>query len=152
MKCPKCSSRDIDFQESTGQSICVNCGTVLEENTIVSSIEFQVDFSFSCSVSLIATERSWKLTILFVLFQIKQESGDRSHVVGQYISASCSKVSRILRDLFCCRLHLVTAQIDHLIYETNPTSPFNSYSNSSPTVAGVQWADTATLETLATLL
>lgn len=42
MKCPKCGSRDIDFQESIGQSICVNCGTVLEENTIVSSIEFQV--------------------------------------------------------------------------------------------------------------
>jgi hypothetical protein len=42
MKCSKCGSRDIDFQESSGQSICVNCGTVLEENTIVSSIEFQV--------------------------------------------------------------------------------------------------------------
>ena len=42
MKCPKCGSRDIDFQESGGQSICVSCGTVLEENTIVSSIEFQV--------------------------------------------------------------------------------------------------------------
>jgi transcription factor IIIB subunit 2 len=42
MKCSKCGSRDIDFQESIGQSICVNCGTVLEENTIVSSIEFQV--------------------------------------------------------------------------------------------------------------
>ncbi|KAJ1417917.1 cyclin-like protein, partial [Ochromonadaceae sp. CCMP2298] len=59
-KCPKCGSRDIDFQESSGQSICVSCGTALEENTIVSSIEFQ-------------------------------ESGDRSHVIGQYISATCSK-------------------------------------------------------------
>ena len=45
MKCPKCSSRDIDFQESIGQSICVNCGTVVEENAIVSSIEFQVRFA-----------------------------------------------------------------------------------------------------------
>jgi len=60
MKCPKCSSRDIDFQESAGVSICVNCGTVVEENTIVSSIEFQ-------------------------------ETGDRSHVIGQYVSATCSK-------------------------------------------------------------
>ncbi len=49
MKCSKCGSRDIDFQESGGQSICVNCGTVLEENTIVSSIEFQVlDLILSC--------------------------------------------------------------------------------------------------------
>jgi transcription factor IIIB subunit 2 len=43
MKCSKCGSRDIDFQEAGGQSICINCGTVLEESTIVSSIEFQVD-------------------------------------------------------------------------------------------------------------
>lgn len=41
-KCPKCGSRDIDFLEAGGQSICVSCGTVLEESTIVSSIEFQV--------------------------------------------------------------------------------------------------------------
>lgn len=42
MKCPKCGSRDIDFLEAGGQSICVSCGTVVEESTIVSSIEFQV--------------------------------------------------------------------------------------------------------------
>lgn len=60
MKCPKCGSRDIDFQEAGGQSICVSCGTVLEENTIVSSIEFQ-------------------------------ETGDRSQVIGQFVSANCSK-------------------------------------------------------------
>ncbi|RYG61118.1 hypothetical protein EON64_18810 [archaeon] len=42
MRCSKCDSLDIDFQESTGQSICISCGTVLEESTIVSSIEFQV--------------------------------------------------------------------------------------------------------------
>jgi transcription factor IIIB subunit 2 len=61
MKCSNCGSRDIDFQEAGGQSICVNCGTVLEENNIVSSIEFQ-------------------------------ESGDRANVIGQYVSANCSKV------------------------------------------------------------
>jgi transcription factor IIIB subunit 2 len=53
-KCLKCGSRDIDFQESGGVSICVNCGTVLEENTIVSSIEFQV----SCS-SITFLFNSW---------------------------------------------------------------------------------------------
>lgn len=58
--CPGCKSADIDFQEQSGHSACVSCGIVVEENTIVSSIEFQ-------------------------------ESGERSHVVGQYVSASCSK-------------------------------------------------------------
>ena len=42
MRCQNCGSRDIDFQESGGQSVCVNCGTVLEENTLTASIEFQV--------------------------------------------------------------------------------------------------------------
>eukprot|EP01035_Chromulina_nebulosa_P036256 gene36256-48820_t len=60
MRCQNCGSRDIDFQESGGQSVCVNCGTVLEENTLTASIEFQ-------------------------------ESGDRSHVVGQFVSANCTK-------------------------------------------------------------
>lgn len=44
MKCPNCGSRDIDFQEAGGQSVCMGCGTVVEESTIVSSIEFQVIF------------------------------------------------------------------------------------------------------------
>jgi transcription initiation factor TFIIIB Brf1 subunit/transcription initiation factor TFIIB len=58
--CPVCNSRDIDFSEASGHSACMACGTVVEENTIVSSIEFQ-------------------------------ESGDRSSVVGQFVSATCSK-------------------------------------------------------------
>lgn len=60
MKCPNCGSKDIDFHEAGGHSYCVSCGTVVEENTIVSSIEFQ-------------------------------ESGDRSSVVGQFVSATSSQ-------------------------------------------------------------
>lgn len=41
MKCSACGSRDIDFQESGGHSYCVSCGNLVEESTIVSSIEFQ---------------------------------------------------------------------------------------------------------------
>lgn len=61
MECPSCSSRDIEFHESSGHAVCVQCGTVLEENTIVSSIEFQ-------------------------------ETGDRSHIIGQFVSATSGKV------------------------------------------------------------
>ena len=60
MQCPSCGSRDIDFNDAGGHSACVNCGTVVEENTIVSSIEFQ-------------------------------ETGDRSSVIGQFVSATSSK-------------------------------------------------------------
>ena len=60
-RCPTCSSDEIELIESSGHAVCIQCGTVLEENTIVSSIEFQ-------------------------------ESGDRSHVIGQFVSATSSKV------------------------------------------------------------
>ena len=61
-KCTKCGSRDIDFQEAGGQSICVNCGTILEEDAIVSSIEFQVFFIFS------PNNNFPQLFILYILF------------------------------------------------------------------------------------
>ncbi len=61
MKCTQCGSNDIEFNESAGHAACVQCGTVLEENTLVASVEFQ-------------------------------ESGDRAQVVGQFVSANCSKV------------------------------------------------------------
>lgn len=61
MQCSSCGSHDIDFNESAGHAVCVVCGTVLEENTIVSSIEFQ-------------------------------EAGDRSQIVGQFVSGNCSQV------------------------------------------------------------
>jgi transcription factor IIIB subunit 2 len=57
LSCPHCGSKDIEFHESAGHAACVECGTLLEENTIVSSIEFQ-------------------------------ESGDRSHVIGQFVSVN----------------------------------------------------------------
>ena len=60
MQCPNCGGKDIDFNDAGGHSACVTCGTVVEENTIVSSIEFQ-------------------------------ETGDRSSVIGQFVSATSSK-------------------------------------------------------------
>ena len=38
--CPSCGSKDIDYDESHGQAVCMSCSTVIEENSIVSSIEF----------------------------------------------------------------------------------------------------------------
>jgi transcription factor IIIB subunit 2 len=57
LQCPQCGSRDIDFQESAGQVACFDCGTLLEESTIVSAVEFQ-------------------------------ETGDRSHLIGQFVSST----------------------------------------------------------------
>ena len=40
MVCENCGSSNIEFDQSQGNSICVNCGSVLEENTIVSEVTF----------------------------------------------------------------------------------------------------------------
>lgn len=60
-KNPNCGSYEIDFSEASGDAVCVVCGTVCEESTIVSSIEFS------------------------------EGAGGSSCVVGQFVSASCTK-------------------------------------------------------------
>ena len=39
MRCsnPECRSTDIDLNESSGEAVCVRCGTVCEESTIVTA-------------------------------------------------------------------------------------------------------------------
>ena len=62
MRCsnPECRSTDIDWNESSGDAVCVRCGTVCEESTIVASVEFT-------------------------------EGAGGSGVVGQFVSAQCTK-------------------------------------------------------------
>ena len=62
MRC-SCGSKDIDFQESSGHAVCCVCGKIIEENTIVSGLEFE-------------------------------DTGDRSHVIGQFVSAEGTKPMR----------------------------------------------------------
>eukprot|EP00984_Skeletonema_dohrnii_P026315 scaffold15653_cov107-Skeletonema_dohrnii-CCMP3373.AAC.1 len=38
--CPNCGSRAIESLGPSGSSVCTDCGIIVEENTIVSSVEF----------------------------------------------------------------------------------------------------------------
>ncbi|XP_034433351.1 BRF1 RNA polymerase III transcription initiation factor subunit a isoform X2 [Hippoglossus hippoglossus] len=38
--CPSCGSSDIDVDQSRGDAVCMGCGTVLEDNIIVSEVQF----------------------------------------------------------------------------------------------------------------
>jgi hypothetical protein len=49
-QCPSCGCTEIGFNEAGGESICTNCGRILEENNIVSSIEFSESASGSRSL------------------------------------------------------------------------------------------------------
>ncbi|CDF39535.1 unnamed protein product [Chondrus crispus] len=43
LKCPNCDSYDIDTDTARGEATCVECGTVLEQNLIVSEVGFSED-------------------------------------------------------------------------------------------------------------
>lgn len=38
--CRNCGSSDIDVDQSRGDAVCMGCGSVLEDNIIVSEVEF----------------------------------------------------------------------------------------------------------------
>jgi transcription initiation factor TFIIIB Brf1 subunit/transcription initiation factor TFIIB len=59
--CPTCSCTEIDIVDVSGEAVCVSCGTIVEENNIVSSIEFH------------------------------ESGGGAHSVVGQFVSASATK-------------------------------------------------------------
>ena len=59
--CPNCGSTHIEQHGASGASVCTECGVVLEENAIVSSVEFA------------------------------EGAGGASSMVGQFVSASSSK-------------------------------------------------------------
>lgn len=38
--CPACGCSDIDVDQARGDAVCMGCGSVLEDNAIVSEVEF----------------------------------------------------------------------------------------------------------------
>jgi len=61
LMCPNCGGHDIEAHDASGASVCTSCGVVVEENAIVSSVEFV------------------------------ENSGGSSSMVGQFVSATSSK-------------------------------------------------------------
>ena len=61
LMCPNCGGRDIEQHDASGASVCTECGVVVEENAIVSAVEFV------------------------------ENSGGSSSMVGQFVSATSSK-------------------------------------------------------------
>jgi transcription factor IIIB 90 kDa subunit len=60
-QCPNCGGHAIEQHEASGASVCTDCGVVVEENAIVSSVEFV------------------------------EGAGGSSSMVGQFVSATSSK-------------------------------------------------------------
>ena len=65
--CPSCGHNEIEFTESSGESVCTHCGTVLETSSIVSAIQFA------------------------------ETSSGGSSMIGRFVSATCTKPFGSLR-------------------------------------------------------
>ena len=48
--CPNCQSTDIETDAARGDAVCIQCGSVLEESTIVNEVTFAQDSSGAASV------------------------------------------------------------------------------------------------------
>ena len=48
--CTNCSGTDIEYDQQRGDAVCITCGTVLEENTIVNEVTFAQDAGGGSSV------------------------------------------------------------------------------------------------------
>ena len=48
--CANCGGAEIEYDQSRGDAVCVQCGSVLEDNIIVSEVSFQEQSSGATSV------------------------------------------------------------------------------------------------------
>ena len=48
--CSNCGGTDIEYDHARGDAVCTNCGSVLEDNIIVSEVNFQETASGGSSV------------------------------------------------------------------------------------------------------
>ena len=48
--CSQCGGTDIEYDQARGDAVCTSCGSVLEDNIIVSEVTFQEQSSGASSV------------------------------------------------------------------------------------------------------
>uniref|UniRef100_F7B635 Transcription factor IIIB 90 kDa subunit n=1 Tax=Ciona intestinalis TaxID=7719 RepID=F7B635_CIOIN len=74
--CPNCKSSEFDVDPARGDTVCMNCGSVLEENRIVSEISIQENADGSSSVvgQFVTTEGSYNPHLSGFQYGIGKES------------------------------------------------------------------------------
>lgn len=69
--CPHCKSSELDVDPSRGDTVCMNCGSVLEENTIVSEVSFVANSDGSSSMVGQFVSGEGKMSLgLYMKFQV----------------------------------------------------------------------------------
>uniref|UniRef100_H2Z3U4 Transcription factor IIIB 90 kDa subunit n=1 Tax=Ciona savignyi TaxID=51511 RepID=H2Z3U4_CIOSA len=74
--CPNCKSSEFDVDPARGDTVCMNCGSVLEENRIVSEVTIQENADGSASVvgQFVASEGSYNPHLSGFQYGIGKES------------------------------------------------------------------------------
>ena len=59
--CSHCGGTDIEYDAGRGDAVCTSCGSVLEDNIIVSEVSFQEQSSGASAVigQFVSTESKW---------------------------------------------------------------------------------------------
>ena len=59
--CSQCGGTDIEYDQARGDAVCTSCGSVLEDNIIVSEITFQEQSSGASTVvgQFVSSEGMW---------------------------------------------------------------------------------------------
>ena len=70
--CSQCGGTDIEYDQARGDAVCTSCGSVLEDNIIVSEITFQEQSSGASTVVGQFVSSEGKLISLSVSIEYKQ--------------------------------------------------------------------------------
>uniref|UniRef100_A0A0N5ALQ2 B-related factor 1 n=1 Tax=Syphacia muris TaxID=451379 RepID=A0A0N5ALQ2_9BILA len=95
--CPHCGSSEIDDDAARGDSTCMNCGTVLEESTIVSDVTFQENSGGGHSLvgQFISKDRGQSCNLPGVSGLVHQESREVTHAKGRKLIEEIASQLRI---------------------------------------------------------
>lgn len=107
--CTDCGGSVIEYDAAAGNGFCVACGTVLEENTIVSEVAFGETSTGAAMVqgSYVAQGASESLRVYIShLFSLMQR--EREWAACMAIEVVASRESKPLRTV-CAQLHLRTS-------------------------------------------
>ena len=101
--CKHCGSNNIDVDQARGDAVCTNCGVVLEQNIIVSEVQFEVN------------------------------SAGGSNVIGQFVSSEGNAENIIFRTEQNCNTYICFRSWQGPYYWWIPTWSWTRISTNHPT-------------------
>lgn len=70
--CSNCGGSDIDIDQARGDAVCMGCGSVLEDNIIISEVQFQENsIGGASAIGQFVSAEGWKSSLkLYSIYSI----------------------------------------------------------------------------------